>query len=170
MPETDKRGRKIENSPSKALAQLQAFDCAVVDCCSLIYMSKAGFLDQAAASFTLIIPDRVEQEFGEPLPQCIRVRREDCGLPADTLLVRLAEWLATPIISEDRRVLLEARRRRLPYFNALMVLNRLRIMHGIDSSRYNLFFARLKETARYSSRVLAFGAEVLALSRRGVHR
>jgi hypothetical protein len=146
--------------PHAALADLRALRSASIDCCSLIYMHQAGFLDAAASVWKLTAAESIAAEYGLPLPPGIRVVQTEQRISPDAQVVRIALRAGCAVISEDRAVLLAARRRNVPYFNALMALIGLAARGALDARQYRARLRLLENIARYSPAVVQCGRAV----------
>lgn len=145
------------------LAGFDALTDAVVDASSIIYMQKAGFLETAGRFVELHAPDAVIQEVGAaevPITLHAFDCRQHCA-KADQQLLALARILGTPLISEDKKVLLSAERNGLVYYNAFMVLNFLFYKSGIAAEDAERYLRALLAVARYSERVVIQGRAVM---------
>ena len=149
----------VPNS-SDTLAGFRSLEAAVVDASSIIYMKKGGFLDDTARCLILHTSSAVISETGffdltimrheEPSPACT----------TDQHLILLAQHLEMPIISEDKKLLLNADRQGMTYYNALMVLNFLLFKKAVDEERFYRLRNALLTVARYSEAVKIYGEAV----------
>ena len=127
---------------------------ALVDASSIIYMQKAGFLPDVAATIKLYSPEdvlaetRIQAVAVHPIPWNQEAASNDQKLIACAMSLRL------PVIAEDRKVLLRLDKEKISYFNALMILNFLLFKGRIATEEHTLFFRRLKNCSWYSNSVL----------------
>ena len=145
----------------EAAAALRKVTAGVVDTSSIIYMIKAGFMDRLAFELDLTTPSAAAEETGWPrLP--VRISTVQPALTADDAVLALAVQRGSPVISEDRELLMRAGAAGIRYFNSLMMLNLLADRGRCDVGEYALFRDRLREIGRYSAEVLAFADGVAA--------
>jgi hypothetical protein len=144
------------------LSGFQTLKSAVIDSSSIIYMHKCDFLFQVAQLIPLHAPLIVIKEIGISGLQIITYDVEVGGslIPADKQVVQLAARLKIPVISEDKKVLMEASKNDLPYYNSLMVLNFLLFKKKIVLEQYDQYHCKLLSVARYSAFVLSYGEKV----------
>ena len=93
------------------------------------------------------------------LPTIIHDKFTD-ELNADLQLILLAKSLGVPLISEDKKLLLQASRLNLKYFNALMILNFLLFKKTISINQFHDFRNKLLAVARYGESVIEYGESV----------
>ena len=163
MPLSRAKVDKINNRDPvsiNALAGFRSLDAVVVDASSFIYMKKCGFLEETAQTLVLHTTSEVIEETGfSDLP--VELHEEPArAFTTDLRLIQLAQYLDLPIISEDKELLLNAGRRGMEYYNALMVLNFLLFKKAVDSERFNRLRSILLSVARYSKAVTAYGEAV----------
>lgn len=162
MPHTS-----IFGDPRSALRQFDHLSQAIIDTSSLIYLQEIDLLTSAGRWIRLWTVPGVVREFGAAAAECpIHVIDEknstDGADSTDDTLCRAAAGCRLPIISEDRQILMRARKSNLPYFNTLMVLNFLLYKKALDLLEYQTAFDRLRTMARYSDKVYEFGGRVFA--------
>ncbi|MFP4383308.1 MAG: hypothetical protein ACLFSE_04635 [Spirochaetia bacterium] len=131
--------------------------CAA-DASSIIYMLKAGFLGFAGVEVDLFTVPEIFNEVGWPELPLTVVTLENApeGESNDYLLLRLAEENSLAVLSEDKKLLLEAEKRGLKYYNSLMLLIFLRYRDRIIDDDYRELRERLLLTARYSRDVIEY--------------
>jgi len=145
------------------LRRFSRLEHALIDASSLIYIDKAGFLRELAASIALHAPQQIVAETGFTAPPVERIEASaplDDGEKNDDILVRCALERGWPIISEDRQILHRMKREGMEYFNALMMLHCLLYRRCITPSRHRIHLERLHGFARYSAEVWAYGDSV----------
>jgi hypothetical protein len=134
------------------------------DASSLIYMLKAGFLGYAGAEIELFTVPEIFNEVGWPeLPLTIvPLEKISPGESNDYLLLRLAEARNLSVLSEDKKLLREAERRCIRYYNSLMLLLYLRYRGRVGEDDYREFRERLLTEARYSRKVIEYADDLYA--------
>ncbi len=137
------------------LSGLRGFSGGVADTSTLIYLQRLTLLPLAAASYTLVVIQQVQEEFGMMPPGCTMYAGAPSG-PADRAVCLAAGILQQPVLSEDKAVLLAAKREQLPYYNCLMILLALHVQQIISRSKYLEFRQQLLVFARYGSNVTSF--------------
>jgi hypothetical protein len=154
----------MNNTPNEVdlLSGFKTLTSAVVDSSSIIYMYKCGFLDIATQSISLHTPKIVIEEIGiSGLPLIVHNSIADGQMvTADKQVVQLAVDLKLPVISEDKKVLMDVAKYKLPYYNSLMVLNFLLFLKKIVLEQYDQYHCKLLSVARYSAFVLTYGENV----------
>jgi len=150
-----------------ALSQLDHLSQAMIDTSSLIYLQEIDLLSLTGQWIKLWTVPGVINEFGDgakEYPVHLVDVENLAGSSADTdqLLCLAADKLRLPIISEDRQILMRARKLNLAYFNTLMVLNFLLYKNALNLLEYKIVMDKLRGTARYSDEIYEFGGRVLA--------
>lgn len=149
--------------------QFHSLERALIDTASLIYLSKIRLLHICSQTIRLMTIPEVAAEFGLPGDlEPIKVveiewkmgESADPDQETDQRLLRAADFLRLPVISEDKQVLMEAKRRGLPYFNTLMIMNFLIFKKAIDGKIYETALEILQKKAYYSAFVFNFGQRV----------
>lgn len=166
MPHTS-----IFGDARSALKQFDHLSQAIIDTSSLIYLQEIDLLAVTGRWIKLWTVPGVVREFGNAAVECpihiIDIKNSaDCPDSTDDTLCREAAGCRLPIISEDRQVLMRAKKANLPYFNTLMVLNFLLYKNALNLLEYQTALDRLKATARYSDKIYEFGGQVFAEIRR----
>ena len=151
---------KSEPSIAGALIDLSKLHTAIIDSSSIIYMQKAGYLLLVNDIIHLLTTPSVYSETG--LRSGIDLIGCDihAGMAADDELIYLAYKSGFPLISEDKRLLQELKKKGKQYFNSLMILLLLRMRKRINDEEFEGYKDELKSVARYSSMVWEFGQEV----------
>jgi hypothetical protein len=142
------------------VARLSSLSSAIIDTSSLIYLSKINCLSLLAGSCKLLtIPD-VVIEYGENISDIaiIDVSMENGATDQKLIWICVTDKLT--LISEDKKLLLDAEENNIPYFNSLMMLNFLLLKKKISLEEYAIMLEKLKTVARYGMDVWKFGAEV----------
>lgn len=158
----------MEINYQKVFSEFNALDAAAIDASSIIYMSKAGYLDDLAAEIRLFSPGPVISETGyDDLPVKPLAGINDAK-SNDRLLVAYSLAHQIPLISEDKKILMEIKRARRPYFNSLMMLNFLLFRSRISAGDHRVYFRRLADFAWYSPAVLAFSKSIFTAIKAGM--
>jgi len=147
----------VKNNSFSGFKSLKA---AVIDASSIIYMVKAGFFDLLTCCIKLHAPESCLKETAFSGLPIIGHLIDSPGTTADKQLVTLAQSLQLPLVSEDRKVLINASRKGIPFYNSLMMLNFLLYNKSIDTEMFSIYLKRLTAFARYSEEVLLYGKEV----------
>ena len=144
----------------QVLSQLGSLRRAFVDASSIIYMHKAGFLEEVAGAVTLYSPREIIAETGYTgLTLC----PVTCPLEVpsnDERLIVCALAHGMPVISEDKKVLSYMDKEGVPYFNALMMRHLLLLRKVLTVERHHSYLQVLKRFAWYSKGVLEFAEAV----------
>lgn len=153
------------NSVSTVFSQFDILDRALIDTSSLIYLSKIRILSVAAQTLRLMTVPGVIKEFGS-VKEIERIEivelneiqtvKED----TDLHLVETAKHLRLPLISEDKQMLMQAKRSGLPFFNTLMVMNFLAYKNVIDPAMYQDALLLLQDEAYYDAFIFEYGKMV----------
>jgi hypothetical protein len=156
----------LSNLTSKDLAtdgvfsQFRTLRKAFVDASSIIYMHRAGFLEEVSMAVKLYAPQEIIEETDyDGLPVC----PVTCPMETpcnDQKLIACALAQGTPVISEDKRILSHMDKEGVPYFNALMMLHFLLFREVVTTERHFMYFHELKRYAWYSDSVLEFAEKV----------
>lgn len=156
------------HSIDSVLDQFQVLDQALIDTASLIYLSKINLLSTCSQTMRLLTIPEVAAEFGSPrelkVVEIIESKNKIKD-PADTdqRLLRAADFLRLPVISEDKKVLMGAKRLGLPFFNTLMIMNFLLFKKAVDDKTYQTALEILKKKAYYNAFVFDYGNRVYSL-------
>ncbi|MBN1696458.1 MAG: hypothetical protein JW881_02985 [Spirochaetales bacterium] len=142
-----------------SLVQFSRLTSAFVDSSSLIYMDKTGCLGEVVSAIMLKTIPEVTEETGFTPPGVSVFTHSFPEHDTDSLLLKAAAGETSPIISEDKSLILRADRARLPCFNTLMMLLFLLYKKRITGPQYRSFYDRLVPIARYGEYVLRFGEE-----------
>lgn len=145
---------------AKMLEELKQFSGGVIDTSSLIYLGKSGALAQAAACFLFIVPAAVEVEYGALLPSSMQLV-DSHSMIADQAVCKCALQKDIAVISEDKKLLQQAKRQGGSYFNTLMVLLALYAQYYISQAECQQYLNSLRRVARYGKRIWKVGDLVL---------
>ena len=158
----------MKKNYQKVFSQFGTLDTAVIDASSIIYMRKAGYLNKLAAEIRLCSPKPVISETGyDHLPIRPVASMEDAQ-SNDQLVVAYSQAYQLPVISEDKKILMQIKRARRPYFNSLMMLNFLLFHHKISVQDHRVYYRRLAGFAWYSPAVLAYSKTIFTAIRDGM--
>lgn len=150
----------MDNKIARVFAQFRRFDQALIDASSIIYIHKSEFLPELAEMLTLFtIPEIVIETGYGNLPVHL-IRKKMDGNTTDQRFIFCAKWKRIPVISEDKKILLEIKKNEIPYFNALMMLNFLLFGGRINKERHSFYFKKLREIAWYSDKIYEFSKAV----------
>ena len=151
---------------------------AVIDTSSLILAEKAAVLPLLADEVRLRTVPAAIREYsagtpgGSVPPAVILIEDEfpDRGGPADSGVLAAARARRLPLISEDRKLLLQAGAAGLRYYNCLVMLEFLLYRGKMDDGARTGHRTALLAGARYASRVLAWadGLHWAVMKRRGI--
>lgn len=151
--------REVTNV-QEVLSQFRRFSKALIDASSIIYMQKAGFFMELASSLNLYSLQEILAETGFGDLKINRLACNSTSLPNDQKFIACALVHRFPVISEDKKILSHMKKEKIPYFNALMMLNFLLFRERISVKSYSMYFERLKHFAWYSSYVLEFSIDI----------
>lgn len=129
---------------------------ASIDASSIIYLLKAGALGTAASVIHFYASPQILDEVGWPSLPVQTVVPSGSFHSNDESVLMLAVELGVPVISEDKKILLAARNRGIPFYNAAMVLNYLLKVRKINIAQYDEFFSDLMKVARYSQDIIDY--------------
>lgn len=150
----------------RAVGDLSRFSGGVVDTSTLIYLERLSLLSEVASACTLLVIPQVEKEFGGNLPRALHFIQAPEG-DADNVVCATALKKNTFVLSEDGKVLRQAAKNGLPYFNTLMLLLFLYTKGKISSVRYLECERELRTFARYSEVIYDFGRKVMEYAAEG---
>ena len=153
------------NTKTTILKQFKTLDRAIIDTSSVIYLSKTDLLKATAKTLHLITVAGVVNETGDDvLFKHIEIvdvfSNVDARTDTDQCVVNMAVHLKIPVISEDKKVLMNAKAAGLAYYNSLMILNFLLYKGVIQKDSYGKPLHRLKQSAHYSAEVYRLGKMV----------
>lgn len=144
----------------KELTQFASLRKAFIDASSIIYARKAGFLETLQAALPLCTIPEILEEVGIEAGKIEIVQCTQPTLTNDARLVLCAIERQLPLISEDKQILMKMKRAKLPYYNALMMLNWLLFNSNIDQEDYARYYNRLRKIARYSDQIWEYGERI----------
>ena len=143
----------------RTCAELRELRGGVADTSTLIYLDKLKILPLAGQSLLFVLTPQVIAEFGRRT-EGIRWVATASPPMADEAVVQTAVRLGLPILSEDGRILRQARRMQHPHYNALMLLLALHAQGKLPEPELFHLQQTLYAFARYSSAVIAYGERV----------
>ncbi len=79
---------------------------------------------------------------------------------SDLYLIETAKSLHLPIISEDKKILMQAKRLGLAFFNTLMIMNFLIYKRVINQADYQTALDQLQNEAYYDKNIFEYGEHV----------
>jgi len=155
------RGKQL-NKPSVdiVLDQFSNLTKALIDASSIIYASKAGFLNVLSKTIQLHTISEIIAEVNQEHKNIQIIESHSDKDKTDDKLLKVAFDLNYPVISEDKKILTALKKENKPHFNSLMMLNFLFYKKKLPSNEFHKKRERLKEIARYSQSVWDFGDSV----------
>ncbi|MDA3899820.1 MAG: hypothetical protein PF637_04800 [Spirochaetes bacterium] len=159
-------GKEYSNSISihdveateKLILKLKELSSFVIDTSSLIYMQKISVLEMAAGIYLIKAPLSVINEFGSS-PEGITAI--DVSINADDDLLLCAKLLSLPVCSEDKKVLMHARRDNIDYYNTVMILISMLAKEKISRSEFDQYVMNLRSKAHYSKKVWDYAQNLI---------
>ena len=142
---------------NNTIKQFVILDKALIDTSSIIYLSKLLLFDRLTNIIQIFVIPEVKEEYGI-LPEGIRLLgKADMSEPADEMLIHSAHKLKLPVISEDKKILINAQKLNIPFFNTLIMLNFLIFKRELKNFEYEDYLQQLQLFARYSPRIWQYG-------------
>jgi hypothetical protein len=137
----------------------------VIDTSSLIYLSKIELLHTTALALHLMTVPKVVKAFGslsdfQPIKLIDLKKIDKKNEELDSYLVEIAKNLQLPIVSEDKKMLMQAKRSGLAFFNTLMIMNFLIFKKVINQTEYQAALVRLREEAYYDEAIFEYGKKI----------
>jgi hypothetical protein len=136
---------------------------AIIDTSTLIYLDSIGLLECASRCIHLMTIPEVQKEFGDK-PGFAHIEVVETGEridnktdSADELIVKAAIQMNLPVLSEDKGVLMNARKKGLKYYNTLMILNFLLYRGEVQPVGYDRYLKKLKRVAHYGKGIYEVG-------------
>ncbi|MBC8182481.1 hypothetical protein H8E88_15385 [candidate division KSB1 bacterium] len=150
------------NEPSIdiVLNQFSKLTKALIDASSIIYSSKAGFLDILGETIRLYTIPEIFTETLQDQKNIQLIESHNHNDRTDDKLLAIAFDLDVSVISEDKKILIALEKENKPYFNSLMMLNFLFYKNKISATGFRQKRERLKDIAWYSQSVWDFGDSV----------
>ena len=146
--------------------KLERVRSVAIDTSSIIYLSKSGLLDRLSELIQLKTVGQVVQEAGLPsLPvDFVATHQDDLNRPidADTAILQCAVRERIPLLSEDRKLLMRADVRGVPYYNSLMMIALMALRGVIAEGEIADSRDRLVKVAHYGSRVAKYGNDLIS--------
>jgi len=139
------------------ISRLSSLSSAIIDTSSLIYLSKINCLSLLAGSCRLYSIREVADEFNEGIAGIEIIAAPTKDLSTDQKLIQVCVINKFPLISEDKKLLVEAQRCNIIYFNSLIMLNFLLLKKQITGEKYSSLVQTLRSVARYGENVWRFG-------------
>ena len=150
------------NEPSNdiVLNQFSTLTKALIDASSIIYSSKAGFLDKLGKTIRLYTIPEIFSETFHDYENIKIIKHNFDDIPNDKKLISVAINQNIPVISEDKKILKALENVNKPFFNSLMMLNFLLFKNQISVTEFFQKRSRLKKIARYGKTIWDFGDSV----------
>lgn len=143
----------------KSLKELEQLTTACIDSSSIIYMKKINLLDTASRNIKLCTINEVVNEISFNIKH-IKTFSTNYKSSTDNKLLKCAIDNSLSVISEDKYILNNAKKNKLPHFNTLMILNFLFYKKIINEIEYHKFIKNLKLIAYYSDFIWKYGNEI----------
>jgi len=128
-------------------------------------LNKIKLLSAASQKLHLMTIPGVVEEFGS-LSELKHIEviniKEIKGVKQDTdrHLIDAAKYLQLPIISEDKKILMQAKHIGLSFFNTLMIMNFLIYKKIINQADYQTALEKLQDEAYYDKTIFEYGKSV----------
>lgn len=149
------------NTVKKSLQEFSNLSKACIDSSSIIYMQKSGFLNILSDIILLITIPPVISEIGMSKENIfVYDKYIENAYSTDDAIVRCANILKIPVISDDKKILTNVKKINLPYYNSLMMLNYIVYRDKISTEKYNVFKTRLEKNCYYSEKVFLFAEKL----------
>ncbi len=145
------------------LSKLKTLRRAVIDSSTLIYLSKLELLEYVTKEVDLIIPSAVFREIGSSGIEGVQVVPPvEAQMKADAQVVALARRLGCAVCSDDKKILLNARKQGADYFNTLMLILLLKVRKRLTTDETEKKLLQLKRLARYNAKIWKYGEDLFA--------
>ncbi|MCG8569264.1 MAG: hypothetical protein MJB14_03915 [Spirochaetes bacterium] len=149
----------LKTKINATLQQFQVLKEAIIDASSIIYLKKIQIFDLLASTIHLLTCQAILNETGYSQLK-LELLPENSNLTNDQKIVDLFIKHHLPVISEDKKILSEANKADLPYFNCLMMLNYLYYTECITKKQLQDKINLLKSFARYADKIYLYGEEL----------
>lgn len=146
------------------IATKKAELCCCIDTSTLIYLEKIGLMEQALVVFAPFTLSQVLAEFGS-YPKGLALYGSEQA-QTDSALLDVALDRQAVLLSEDRRLLLQAEKKGLEYYNCLMLVLALYSRGKVHHAQCVHLLEKLRSVARYSEEVWDYGQQVWHYLRR----
>lgn len=137
------RKRRLRGSPRSRRADGEAFvdrargfHIIAADASSLIVLADIGAREAALSAWRFAAPDTVRREAGAAAAGVASLGAGVASRTPDAALVAAAAAAGLPVLSEDRRVLMNAEEAGLDCFDSLVALELLRGLGALDEAAY----------------------------------
>lgn len=148
------QNRQIEHS----IEQFAELTHAAIDASSMIYLQKLGLLRELSTTILLSTTADVWAETNfTPSDLRVRIFTAPVALSPDEQILHLARSNNWALVSEDRKLLLKAKKARIPYFNALMMILFLFFKGKLPEKSVREKTDLLKKIARYGAEIWDYG-------------
>jgi hypothetical protein len=152
----------MKNEIKTILKDFDSLNSAFIDSSSIIYLSRLDILDKLKQAISLYSIEEILKEVGySNLNLIMHDHKHDDSLSNDIKLVKSAKILNLPVISEDKKLLLNAEKSGLKYYNSIVILIFLLYKNRISQFEFESYKAELLKFARYSEKVKNFSNAVL---------
>ncbi len=146
--------RQIEHS----IEQFAKLTHAAIDASSIIYLQKLELLRELSTTILLGTTADVWAETNfTPSDLRVRIFITSVAPSPDEQILHLATSNNWALISEDRKLLLKAKKARIPYFNALMMILFLFFKGKLPEKSVREKTNMLKKIARYGAEIWGYG-------------
>ncbi|MCK5852464.1 hypothetical protein KAH27_05485 [bacterium] len=150
---------------SKVLIQFDFLDQSLIDTSSIIYLNKINLLSASSQKLHLMTIPGVVEEFGSlselKYIKVINIKEiHSVKQDTDQNLLETAKYFQLPIISEDKKILMQAKHIGLSFFNTLMIMNFLIYKKVINQTAYQAAHDQLREEAYYDETIFEYGKKV----------
>ncbi len=148
------QNRRVEHT----VKQFAKLTHAAIDASSMIYLQKLGLLRELSTTILLGTTADVWAETNfAPSDLRVRIFTMPVVLSPDEQILHLATSNNWALISEDRKLLLKAKKLRTPYFNALMMIHLLFFKGRLSENLLQEKIDVLKKIARYGTEIWDYG-------------
>ena len=145
------------------LHKLNELKSAVIDSSSVIYLQKLGLLNLASDAIQLYAPLSV---FNETKLDNAQIQKVDYNLneysSADDQVLTIAVRMHFPLISDDKKILQQARGAGADYFNTLMIVLLLFLRGYLSKHDAERKMQLLEQIAWYDDWIWEYGRQVFA--------
>ena len=149
-----------EREIERVLMRLERLKAAIIDASSIIYITKSGFFHELSGAIRLSTIPAVVNEVQMPGLEIQVVDSDGTEPDTDRQLVAAAVSMRSPVISEDRAILLSCRKRGIEFYNAYMMLILLRLRRLIEEHAFRQLRPRLIDVAYYGKPVLDYAEAI----------
>jgi len=154
--------KKMQKQPSfkKIINEFNKLKKIIIDTSSIIYFQRINIWENVSEVVTIFTIPEILKEYGYPLPDINIIESKNIQGDNDRKLIFQASKFKIPLVSEDKKILREMKKRNIPFFNTLMILNFLYFKNKINNREYVFYLEELKNIAFYNEEVWKFGKKV----------